>query len=276
LFGTVKGAFTGAMDKNGLFERANGGTLFLDEVNSMPIGLQVKLLRALQEKKIRRVGSLTEISIDLKIISSVNQEPHQAIRIGTLRSDLFYRIGVVFISVPPLRERPDDIEALTNHFLEKFNRLIGKSVLRVSPQVNDMFHRYRWPGNVRELEHLIEGAMNLVLAGNEIRPEHLPMHFIKACTLQPTHQPVENIFMDQSLGLTYDPISTSMDVDPSAQEILDQLPQSQFALERESIMRAMRHAKGNVAQAARSIGISRQLLNYKLKKHELRRDRFLR
>ena len=128
LFGTTRGAFTGAVNKEGIFEQAHSGTLFLDEVNAMPISLQAKLLRAIQEKKIRRIGATEDMAIDLKIISSVNADPHQAIRDGHLRMDLFYRLGVVFIRIPPLRERRSGIETLVRHFIYKNNQLYCEQV----------------------------------------------------------------------------------------------------------------------------------------------------
>ena len=177
LFGTSKGAFTGAMNKPGLFERASGGTLFLDEVNAMSINLQAKILRVLQEKRVRRVGALKEIDIDLKIISSVNTKPHRAIEEGTLRADLFYRLGVVFIAIPPLREKRGDIEKLVQHFLDKHSRVLGKGIPRVSDEVMVLFNRHHWPGNVRELEHVIESALNLVEPHEMLLPHHLRGHF---------------------------------------------------------------------------------------------------
>jgi arginine utilization regulatory protein len=171
LFGTVKGAFTGAVDKQGLFEQANGGTLFLDEINSMPIGLQSKLLRVLQEKKIRRVGASGEVPVSVKIISSVNIPAHKAIRERQLRMDLFYRLAVVYIAIPPFREQPEGIETLTRHFIFKNNLALDKQVRGVSEPVMQFFRSYHWPGNVRELEHLIEGAMNTI--GPAYDPAHL-------------------------------------------------------------------------------------------------------
>ncbi|MCP3876099.1 MAG: transcriptional regulator, partial [Desulfobacteraceae bacterium] len=178
LFGTSKGAFTGSVDKAGLFERTNKGTIFLDEVNSMPIGLQSKILRSIQESKVRRVGALKEIETDLKIISSVNNDPHVSISNGTLRSDLFYRLGVVFIHIIPLRERMDDLGLLVNHFIEKHNTLLGKSVQKASDKVMKLFKKYTWPGNVRELEHVIEGAMNVIGTNKTIQIRHLQSHFL--------------------------------------------------------------------------------------------------
>ncbi|MBF0574247.1 MAG: sigma 54-interacting transcriptional regulator, partial [Desulfamplus sp.] len=177
LFGTSKGAFTGSLNKAGLFERTNGGTIFLDEINSMPIGLQSKILRVLQEKKVRRVGALREIDFDVKIISSVNTDPYVAIKEGTLRSDLFYRLGVVFISIVPLSKRIGDIELLVNHFIKKHNKALGKNVVCLSKEVLDIFKIYHWPGNVRELEHVIEGAMNIIGYEDVIRLCHLQPHF---------------------------------------------------------------------------------------------------
>ena len=179
LFGTAKGAFTGAMDKTGLFEQANGGTLFLDELNSMPIHLQAKLLRVLQEKKIRRVGAADEVSVSIKMISSVGVPAHKAIREGQLRMDLFYRLAVVYIIIPPLRKQPNGIELLTRHFIYKNNLALGKSVNSVSEAVMEFFRSYNWPGNIRELEHVIEGAMmNTIGQDTTLQTNHLPTHFM--------------------------------------------------------------------------------------------------
>ncbi|MFU8768228.1 MAG: sigma 54-interacting transcriptional regulator [Desulfotignum sp.] len=160
LFGTVKGAYTGAVDRAGLFEQANGGTIFLDEINSMPLHLQGKLLRVLQERKLRRVGSLTTIDLNVKIISSLNQSPRELVRSGGFRMDLFYRLGVIYIKLPALRDRRPDIEELSRHFLQKYNAQLGKSLRNIAPEVIDFFWQYPWPGNVRELEHVIESAVN--------------------------------------------------------------------------------------------------------------------
>jgi arginine utilization regulatory protein len=160
LFGTTRGAFTGAVDKPGLFEKAHGGTLLLDEINAMTMGLQAKLLRFLQERKIRRVGSLEERDVDLKIISSVNVNPHVAIAQQTLRADLFYRLAVIFIRIPPLRDWLQDLPALISHFLSKSNALLNRQIAGLSEEVMSRFEHYPWPGNVQELEHVIEGALS--------------------------------------------------------------------------------------------------------------------
>ena len=180
LFGTSRGAFTGSIDKAGLFEQANGGTIFLDELDSMPMALQAKVLRVVQEKRVRRLGSLDEIELNVKIISTVSKDPHQIIKTGSLRLDLFYRMGVVFITIPPLRERMDDIEDLVIHFIEKFNQTLAKQVSGLSNRVKELFMVYYWPGNVRELEHVIEGAMNMITSGKSIKMKHLPSHVLTA------------------------------------------------------------------------------------------------
>ncbi len=141
LFGTTSGAFTGAREKLGLFERARGGTIFLDELNSMGTGLQAKILRVIQERKVRRLGSLRETEIDAKIISSVNKEPHIAIAENNLRPDLFYRLGVVLIPIPPLRRRTDDIDSLARHFLIKHSQALNKELTDISENVYDLFNR---------------------------------------------------------------------------------------------------------------------------------------
>ncbi len=162
LFGTSRGAFTGALDRPGLFEIAHASTLFLDELLTMPMDLQAKLLRVLQENRVRRVGSVKEIKVDVKIISSVNQDPRAAIRDGLLRTDLFYRLGVVMIKLPPLRERAGSMGELAGHFIKKYNARLGTNVKSIAGEVMELFNAYHWPGNIRELEHLIEGAMNMV------------------------------------------------------------------------------------------------------------------
>lgn len=261
MFGTSKGAFTGSINKAGLFERTSQGTIFLDEVNSMPVGLQSKILRIVQDGKVRRVGALKEIKFDVKIISSVNQDPHIAISKGSLRSDLFYRLGVVFIHIVPLRKRLGDLELLVHHFLDKHNRLLCKKVPGVEKEVMDKFRQYHWPGNVRELEHVIEGAMNIIGDKDWIRISSLPPHF-------------SNWF------------STNMpSVTQPSPEIPSGLESPEHAGERGLILNKREHEKkivtqalaqnqGNITRAAARLGISRQLLYYKMKKFQLTREEF--
>jgi len=254
LFGTSKGAFTGSVNKAGLFERTSGGTIFLDEINSMPVGLQSKILRSIQESRVRRVGALKEIKTDLKIISSVNNDPQISISDGTLRSDLFYRLGVVFIHIVPLRERMEDLELLINHFIEKHNILLGKKVKRISKEVMELLKIYNWPGNVRELEHVIEGAMNVVGTDEIIRIKHLQTHFsnwsVKPKSEKSARRHREIFSDDRHTNL----IKTKSDHE-------------------ENIIRtAFLGNKGNVTKTAKSLGISRQLLYYKIKKFNIHRE----
>lgn len=279
LFGTARGAFTGALDKAGLFEQANGGTLFLDEIDSMPVGLQAKLLRVLQEKKVRRIGSLDEAPIDLKIISSVNTSPHRSIEKGVLRNDLYYRLGVVFISLPPLRERRGDIAALTRHFVEKSNGKLGKNVKAVSSRILDFFMDYHWPGNVRELEHVIEGGMNMVDREDLLTVSHLSTHF----AANPAFRDFENQTNDAAANFFLDPGGRR----GSAGQVRITLPASSPAppgrslveardgQERQMVEEALKAFRGNVTRAACSLGISRQLMNYKIKKYSLNRKDYL-
>ncbi|MDM8550741.1 sigma 54-interacting transcriptional regulator [Desulfobacterales bacterium HSG2] len=280
LFGTTRGAFTGALDKPGLFEQANGGTLFLDELDSMPLGLQAKLLRVLQEKRVRRIGSPNETAIDLKIISTVNKDPRGSIREGILRVDLFYRLGVVFIRIPPLMDRSDDIDVLTRHFLYKLNFILSKNVKSVSESVAALFHAYHWPGNVRELEHIIEGAMNMIGQEEIIKVRHLPDYFTDAHGIE------------KSAGISSESTSRSFPVKepvfpqndserlspPATADVMNQ-NKSLFDIrteqEKEFIFQSLTKFKGNISKAARSLGISRQLLHYKMKKFGIDRKAFV-
>lgn len=267
LFGTSQSAFTGAMEKSGLFEQANGGTLFLDEINSMPIGLQAKMLRVIQERKVRRVGSLEEIEIDLKIISSVNENPEKAIEANRLRQDLFYRLGVVLVNIPPLRDRLDDLSLLTPYFIKRCNQKLNKNVKKIDDEVADMFMHYRWPGNVRELEHVIEGTMNMISIESTITKHLLPDHFTK-------HFPNTEIKTMPSVGETIsisnlkeieDAGSNSIkpySIDYNSQNLKDTLTE----VENHIIQEMIRLCNGNAAKAAKNLGISRQLIYLKMKK----------
>ncbi len=257
LFGTSKGAFTGSVNKAGLFERTNKGTIFLDEVNSMPIGLQSKILRSIQESKVRRVGALKEIETDLKIISSVNKDPHVTIADGTLRSDLFYRLGVVFIHIVPLRERMGDLDLLVTHFIEKHNAALGKGVEKISDEVMSLFKAYDWPGNVRELEHVIEGAMNIVDTDPMIQIQHLQTHFSNwSANTKPEKLPGP----ERRRGYI------------ETENHHTNLMKEQSTHEKNIIKNKLVENKGNISKTARSLGISRQLLYYKIKKYTISRE----
>lgn len=262
LFGTCRGAFTGALDKPGLFETAHEGTLFLDEVLAMPVALQAKLLRALQEKKVRRVGSVRETPVDVKIISSVSQDPRVAIKEKLLRTDLFYRLGVVMVKLPPLRERLESMNALVNHFIQKLNNRLGTCVIQTSPEVHELFMAYHWPGNIRELEHLIEGAMNMAGQEKILGIEHFT----------PGLDSLEKIELPHRV----DQAGSSPTPEPSIPQPLPQsLAMIQADQEQKAVETALYATHGNVSQAAGTLGISRQLLHYKIKKYRLFRADYM-
>ncbi|CAM2067954.1 Sigma-54-dependent Fis family transcriptional regulator [Sulfidibacter corallicola] len=187
LFGYEKGSFTGAEQRRiGLFESARGGTLFLDEIGEMPLKMQIKLLRVLQEKKIRRVGGTEEISVDFRLVAATNRDLAKEVQEGNFREDLYYRINVVPILLPPLRERCEDIIPLVRFFLEKFASQYGEAPKDIKTDALAMVETYSWPGNVRELENTIERIVALT-PGNDIGIEDLPEHIRKVTTTQKTH-----------------------------------------------------------------------------------------
>lgn len=246
LFGTARGAFTGAMERPGLFEQAEGGTLFLDEINALSMPLQAKLLRALQEKTIRRIGDTKDRSIDVRIVAAINEDPVDAIAQQRLRKDLYYRLGVVTLFVPPLRERKEDIPTLVEHFIGKYNPLFQMEVTGVAQQVMSVFMQHDWPGNVRELQHVIEGAMNLMGQETMILPEHLPPHFLRR---EPAI--VQRMPKDSSLH-------------PG--EAILPWKEAQEAFEAQYLQQALDACGGNITQAAHKLQISRQSLQYRLRK----------
>jgi len=263
LFGTVKGAFTGAMDREGLFEVSSGGTIFLDEIHTMPMGLQAKLLRVIQERRIRRVGSLAEKELDLKIISSVNQRPEKAVEEGLMRPDLFYRLGVVLLNVPPLRYRGDDIELLVKHFVKKYNKILNGRVEAVEPEFLAIMRHHDWPGNVRELEHVVETALNFA-ASDPINDRTLGLRHIQSAHLRK--------FLSKKTRDEQRPRPASVPVDEpepgGPKPLITELAQT----ERQRLIAALEQAGGNMSRAARSLGLSRQNLYYKIKKYQLKED----
>jgi arginine utilization regulatory protein len=282
LFGTTSGAFSGAKNKLGLFERANGGTLFLDELNAMATGLQAKILRVIQERKVRRLGSLRETTIDVKIISSVNKEPHVAIAENTLRPDLFYRLGVVFIPIPPLRDRKEDIVLLARHFLAKHSRALNRQVTDISGDVLALFNDYDWPGNVRELEHVIEGAINMVVSSRTIERRHLQSHLTTWRRLrgQPDaiQPPVAGLSSDGHDRHRQPRIELPVHHSGTRQDPFEKgkgLRDTQADHEKTVLEEALAMFRGNITRAAESICISRQLFNYKMKKYRIDRKTFL-
>jgi arginine utilization regulatory protein len=249
LFGTVKGSFTGAINRPGLFEQASGGTLLLDEINSMSLPLQAKLLRVLQEGYVRRVGGLNEIPLNVRIIATTNEEPQELVNKGLLRKDLYYRLNVIALNIPPLRERKKDIPSLVEHFIKKYNVRLNKDVWYLSNDVKEAFLHHDWPGNVRELENLIEGAMNMVNKEHIIKPEHFAYEIY--------HKMFSNI---QS---TY---SVNLEENKSLDEILEDV-------ERNLISNAMAECGGNISKSADKLSIKRQTLQHKLKKYGMIKDK---
>lgn len=243
LFGTTKGSFTGAEDKAGLFEMANGGTLFLDEINSMDLGMQAKILKVIEEKKVRRIGSDDTVSVDLKIISATNKPPLQCVKDNTIREDLFYRLSTVLFDIPSLRERIVDIPLLVNYFIEQNNSKMNKNVLGVSSEVMELFMNYQWPGNVRELKNVIEGAFN-VIGSSEIKKDDLPPHLL-------------NNYSHQNERL----ISYGEDMS---------LPERLEEYEKRLLIQAL-DSTNNLTRAAEKLKITKQALNYKILKYGLRK-----
>jgi Nif-specific regulatory protein len=242
LFGHEKGAFTGAVArKRGRFELAEGGTLFLDEIGDLSPAMQVKLLRALQEREFERVGGTETIKVNVRLITATNVDLEQAVSDGRFRSDLYYRLNVFSIYLPPLRERKTDILLLADHFLEKYGRQNGKRIKRISTPAIDMLMSYHWPGNVRELENVVERA-TLVCEGNVIHGYQLP----------PTLQTAEGS------GTV-----TKMTLD-----------QAVNAFEKDLIQDALKTTRGNRARAARLLDTTERILGYKVKKYEIDCRRF--
>lgn len=245
LFGTKKGGFTGAVDRPGIFEQADGGTLMLDEINSMTLPLQAKLLRVLQEGYIRRVGGIKDIPVNVKTIATTNENPAESVREGTIRKDLYYRLNVIYIDIPPLRERLDDIPILCEHFIEKYNKELNKDIWLVSEEVLSYFQNYSWPGNVRELENAVESAMNYISEDEHVlKKEHFASNRNIICS-----KPRTNLF-----------------------KVIDEgkaLPELMEDVEKKIIIQGLAGNNNNISQAARELGIKRQTLQYKLKKYGL-------
>jgi DNA-binding NtrC family response regulator len=244
LFGHRRGAFTGAIeDHEGVFQAANGGTLFLDEVTEIPLPLQVKFLRAIQEREVTPLGSTRSVKVDVRLIAAANRDVEEAVRQGWFRSDLYYRLNVVTIHLPPLRERREDIPLLVEHFVERFSRDYGVEPKRVTRAAMDCLLAYSWPGNIRELQNTIERAFALSRAP-EIDLEDLPVKIRRPSGVEPL-SPAE-------------PANDGEEILPLAE------------LERRAIVAALARTGGNKAEAARLLGIERPRLYRKLQKYGLR------
>ncbi len=239
LFGHVRGAFTGATsDKSGLFEQADGGTLFLDEIGEMPLSLQVKLLRVLQEEEIRRVGALKPTAIDVRVVSATSRDLESDIGEGRFREDLYFRLNVFCLRIPPLRERVEDIPLLVEHFLESVPCAQGGGKPRIEPDVMRSLMAYNWPGNIRELENAIEHAA-IVCENGIITNDCLPF-------------PVKS--------------ARFVSLAPEVEENLS-IKRAEDAIERDLIRKALARTGGNRTQAARILEISHRSLLYKLKEY---------
>ncbi|MBR3260261.1 MAG: sigma 54-interacting transcriptional regulator, partial [Firmicutes bacterium] len=254
LFGTVKGSFTGSEDRVGYMEEASGGTLFLDELNSMSLAMQSKILRAVQERTIRRVGGSEDIPIDVRIISSCNEDPFKAIRENRLRRDLFYRLSTVMINLPPLRDHPEDIETLMRARIRNSNIHYVNKVDKIAPEVLDFLKRYSWPGNVRELFHMVDYAMN-VTDGDTIEMEHLPKHLLRE-------------YHENGMGAADTakvPAVSAGAVRPdwsreTLQSVMDRY-------ENDVLRQALDQYGGNISRTAEALDIKRQSLQYRIHKY---------
>lgn len=247
LFGHEKGAFTDARaQKKGVFEMADGGTILLDEIGELPLGLQAKLLRVIEEQQFRRVGGVKNVSVDVRIIASTNRDLEEEVRAGRFRADLYYRLSVVQITIPPLRERKEDILLIAEHLIKNFNVKMKKNILGLAPETKKLFLEYHWPGNVRELRNTIEHAMIF-----EESPYLTPKYLYDRIARPPLGpRPVE------SKGV----ITASL-----GQMTLEEI-------ERELIRQALERTGWNQTRAAELLGISRDAIRYKIKKHGIRRE----
>jgi len=245
LFGHKKGAFTGAtQDKKGLFENAHKGTVFLDEIGELSLPIQVKLLRAVQDKVFKPVGSNQDIAVDIRIIAATNKNLEKEVINGNFREDLFYRLNVIEIKVPPLRERKADLRALAQHFLEKYSREMGKEIVKFSSYALDLLNKYDFPGNIRELENLLERSVALSTT-NIILPDSLALSLHKRRWIEG--------FKDRRFDL--DEVARGVALDSIMEEI-----------ERAYLNKALDCSKGNKNKAAELLGISFRSLRYRLDK----------
>ncbi len=249
LFGHEKGAFTSAISqRRGRFEMADGGTIFLDEVGDVPASMQAKLLRVLQERRFERVGGTQSIEVDVRVIAATNRSLQKMVKEGKFREDLYYRLNVVKIDLPPLRERPEDIPLLAVHFTEKYAQP-GKPVKQISPQAMEAMLGYRWPGNIRELENAIERAC-VTSRENTIQLENLPPE-----VLQPSAPKT--------------PFTIDLD-----KPLPDLLREVTAKVERQYIQKALKKARGNVGRCAKICGLSRRSISAKIAEYKLEKSSF--
>jgi transcriptional regulator with PAS, ATPase and Fis domain len=249
LFGYEKGAFTGADSrKKGRFEIAHGGTIFLDEIGDVSASVQTKLLRVLQEKEFNRLGSNEAVKVDVRVITATNRDLELALNNGVFREDLYYRLNVIPVFLPPLRERREDIPLLIDHFIKRYSKLNNKPVFGISPEALEFCASYDWPGNVRELENAIENAVVLG-EGEEILPEYLPVtvSMRKAATEMAARAHANDFFT--ASGASY--------------------REKMEAAEKLVLEEAIQRADGNKSEAAKQLGISLRTMRYKIQKYKL-------
>jgi DNA-binding NtrC family response regulator len=247
LFGHEKGAFTSATTrKPGLFEEAHHGTVFLDEIGDMDMAMQVKLLRVLQERTIRRVGGVKDIEIDVRVIAATNRKLRDKISNGLFREDLFYRLNVFPIHIPPLKERPEDIQPLATFFLDSFSRAFGRDFRGIAPEALSLMEQYDWPGNIRELKNVIE-RICIMRPGPTLLPEHLPLEIRDISPAAGGEAATTKVYLPPGIGLE-DAVSS---------------------YEKSLISHALQNSGGNVLQTASILMIPRGTLRYKMEKYGL-------
>jgi two-component system response regulator AtoC len=251
LFGHEKGSFTDAIEeKPGLIEMADGGTLFLDEISTLKLELQAKLLRVLETETVRRVGSVKDIPVDLRVIAATNRDLRQAIQEGEFRGDLYYRLSVMVIDIPPLRERAEDIDKFTAAFIADFNKTTSKNVQGISDDALRLLRQYEWPGNVRELRNVIERAM-ILCSGDLINVSDLPSEIV---SVEPSMAFASNV-------VPIPPVSDGVDMEAMMANIKKRM-----------MLEALAQTQGNKSQAAKLLNLSRDQFNYALKKYGLDSD----
>ena len=249
MFGHKKGSFTGAIaDKKGLFEVANTGTIFLDELGELPLSMQVKLLRVIQEGTFKRVGGTEDITVDVRVISATNKNLEFEVKNSRFREDLFYRMNVIQITCPPLRERKEDIMMLSNHFLDKFSKILGIPVKKISNEAMDVLKRYHYPGNVRELENIIERTVALE-PGAIILPESLPRHMLEIREEVPGQLDAHKIEIDDMKGIELERLTADF--------------------ERALLVKALQQTGGVKKKAAKLLNISFRSMRYRVDKYGL-------
>jgi arginine utilization regulatory protein len=253
LFGTTKGSFTGAENKDGLFKQADGGTLMLDEINSMPLSLQAKILRVLETGSFRPIGSNKEHHVDVRIIAVTNKDPLELVGEGKFREDLFYRLSVINIRVPNLQERKIDIPVIADYYVEYYENALHKKISGISEEVLKFFNKYDWPGNVRELKHIIEGAASMINSGDEIKLIHLPYYIKNKLNIE-MGEMEENYIKSSIRALN--------EGKKSLEEVLGEV-------EKDIITSLLDENSGNITKTSEILGIKRQGLQYKLKKYKV-------